>query len=55
MYGSSDIQIIDDYPCSYSYIVFLINGEVVGVRRVEEIWLSFFAIVLKVEAGSTIH
>lgn len=34
--SSSEIQILDDYPCSYSSAVFLIDGEVVDVRRIEK-------------------
>ena len=34
---SSDVQILDDYPCSYSDNVFLIDGDAVGVRRIEKL------------------
>ena len=33
----SDVQILDDYPCSYSDNVFLIDGDAVGVRRIEKL------------------
>lgn len=30
----SDVVILDDYPCSYSSSVFLIDDSVVGVRKI---------------------
>jgi len=36
IYSSSDIKILDDYPCSYGSNVFLIDGDVVDVRKVEK-------------------
>jgi len=36
IYSSSEIQILDDYPCSYSDAVFLIDGEVVGVMSIDK-------------------
>tara|TARA_B100000242_G_C42672076_1_gene315165 strand:+ start:67 stop:354 length:288 start_codon:yes stop_codon:yes gene_type:complete len=32
----SQLEIIDDYPCSYSSDVFLIDGEVVDVRSIDK-------------------
>ena len=34
---SSDVKILDEYPCSYSDNVFLIDGDAVGVRRIEKL------------------
>ena len=34
---SSDIKILDDYPCSYSSDVFLIDGDTVGVRKISKL------------------
>ena len=34
---SSNVQILDDYPCSYSDNVFLIDGDAVGVRRIKKL------------------
>ena len=36
LYSSSEIQILDDYPCSYSDAVFLIDGDVVGVMSIDK-------------------
>lgn len=33
----SNVQILDDYPCSYSDNVFLIDEELVGVRSIERL------------------
>ena len=36
IYDSSKVTIIDDFPCSFSNTVFLIDGRVVDVRTIDK-------------------